>query len=328
MRNLTGLGAVVLVATACTSESELRYTATLGVETNGVALSADGLDAHAGMAETTCTIDTNWACPTSDVDLPTDEEKIFDHFGNTTLGASVEGVYLIRGSAWQQDEDLPIASVRGASLLEGGTVMVAGTVTDCRVHRGLELSQEVPAALCEEGSHYAFDRDDGTVFAGTPEGVFRVTLEGWESLDVYGDLIAWDHSLGLLYAATSGDPKVLAIRPNGVTEWSAQASGPITSIAARGEHGEVMVLAEDRDGFGVIERREGETGELLGRSRVPDADGDLVVSENGHTVAVVRNDEVNFFGLDAGGAGPTVDDTPPVCLDLSTREGGMSFGLD
>lgn len=327
MRNLTGLGVIVLVA-ACSSENELRYTATLGMETNGVALSADGLDAHAGMAETTCTIDTNWACPTADVDLPTDDEKIFDHFGNTTLGASDEGVYLIRGMAWQQDEDLPIAAVRGASLIEDGTVAVAGTAADCRVHRGLEDSQDAPAALCDDAARYAFDRTDGTVFAGTPEGVFRVTLEGWDALDAYGDLISWDAGLGLLYAATTGDSKLIALRPNGVTEWSVQVTGPITSIAARGHHGEVLVLTEDRDGFGVVERREGETGERLGRSRLPDADGDLVVSDNGHTIATVRDGEVNFFGLDAGGEGPAVDPTPPVCLDLSTREGGMSFGLD
>ncbi len=328
MRNLIGLGAIVSMTVACSSENELLYTATLGMETNGLALSGDGLDAHAGMAETTCTIDTNWACPTADVDLPTDDEKILDHFGNTTLGASSEGVYMIREAAWQQSEDLPIAFVRGASLVEAGTLVVAGEGDDCRVHRGLEATQEAPAAVCDEGVRYAFDRSSGTVFAGTSEGLFRITPEGWDSLDHYGDLIAWDRSLGLLYAATSGEAKLVAMRSGGAVEWSLDVTGPITSIATRGTFGEVMVLAEDRDGFGVIERRDGATGERIGRSRVPDADGDLVVSDNGETVATVRENEVNFFGLSAGVDLPTVDETPPVCIDLATREGGMSFGLD
>ena len=56
-----------------------------------------------------------------------------------------------------------------------------------------------------------------------------------------------------------------------------------------------------------------EDGRLLGRTTIPTADGTLESSENGHTIAVVREDEVNFFALDDGEE-PVIDETPPECI--------------
>ncbi|MEO0603281.1 MAG: hypothetical protein AAF211_17715, partial [Myxococcota bacterium] len=57
-----------LTLVACSPTEELRFTATLEADVNGLRLTPDGLDAVAAMAGTTCTIDTNWGCPVDVVD--------------------------------------------------------------------------------------------------------------------------------------------------------------------------------------------------------------------------------------------------------------------
>ena len=96
--------------------------------------------------------------------------------------------------------------------------------------------------------------------------------------------------------------------------WRVEVRGTIGAIATRGSMGQVLVLAEDADGYGLVERRDGYNGELLGTSRLPDADGDLVVADNGSTVGTVRDLEVHFYALDVELPVHVVDPTPPDCI--------------
>ncbi|MBX2802350.1 MAG: hypothetical protein KTR31_32010 [Myxococcales bacterium] len=316
MRSIVGLGVVATLATACQPENELRFTSTLDLQTNGVVLTDDGLDAHGGMVGTTCTIDVNWGCPTEDADLPTDEERVLDHHRGTTLASSSEGLHVIRSQAWQQEEDLAIAGVRTAHLGSAGTMVVSGLDSGCELSIDGGTAVPLPASVCADDVRFAFDSTNGTAFAATDDGVMRLEISGSDVIGEYGDLIAFDDSLGLIYVAQSGSDVLYGVRPNGVQEWSAQIGGAISSVAARGRLGEALVMATTDDGFGLMERRDGRNGELLGRSRLPDGDSEIVVSDNGRTLAHIRPTEVHFFTLENGSDEEVViDETPPSCID-------------
>ncbi|MEQ1507454.1 MAG: hypothetical protein ABMB14_34815 [Myxococcota bacterium] len=320
--------AALLAATGCQSENELSYTATLQAETNGLALSDNGLDAHGGMSQTTCTIDTNWGCPIDDADLPTADERVVDSYKGRTLGTSTFGLHTIVGNDYVPEDDQPLENVRTAGLYDLGQVVVHGGGDACWLRRDGGEPIAIPAEACDDGVRYTVDRKNGTLFASTHGGaVLRLDLSGPVALDDQGDLVAYDTSLGLLFTANTGGTELRALDVNGTERWSVTTRGPITDLAARGSRNEVLAMITRRDGLGGMERRDGATGELLGSSVLPTDDGTIVVSDNGQTVAVVLDDEVNFFDLTTDGdEPPVVDDTPPECITPSIESNNVNIG--
>jgi hypothetical protein len=316
----TPLMAATLLAAACASENELRYTATLQAETNGVVLSDDGLDGFAAMSGTTCTIDVNWGCPIADQDLPTVDEAVVDHHGEVTLGVSEEGVHTIRGGLWDEGSDIPVAGIRTGRLADGGPVMLGGSLEDCWIQQG-DVRGGAPGAACDDGAHHAVDRATGTLFVAADQQLWALTAGEPERSMGPADLIAWDAGVRRLYAASVGDTEIVALEPSGAVAWTEQTRDPIVDVAARGDLGEVLVLVERADGLGSLERRDGETGRVLGRSALPTADGTLVASLNGVRVALVRDGEVSFFALETDNALPVVDDTPADCVAFEFASG-------
>lgn len=305
---------------ACSSENELRYTATLQAETHGVVLSDDGLDGFAAMSGTTCTIDVNWGCPTADEDLPTEQESLVDHFGHETLGVSSEGVHAIVDGRWDQAADIAVQGVRTARLKrEGGHVVLGGSPEDCWIQHDGDDRVGVPGEACDDLAHTTIDRATGTMFVASDGRLLALERDGARELPQPGNLVAWDATVGLLYTAEKGSTDLWALEPSGELAWEAVTRDPIADIGARGERGEVMVLTKRSDGLGGMERRTGETGRLLGHSVLPTADGQITSSLNGVRIAVIRGDEVHFFALETDGEAPVVDETPPECIDPLDR---------
>jgi hypothetical protein len=309
----TPLMAATLLAAACASENELRYTATLQAETNGVVLSDDGLDGYAAMSGTTCTIDVNWGCPIADEDLPTVGEAVVDHHGEVTLCVSEQGLHTIRDGVWDETDDIQVAEIRTGRLADSGPVMLGGSPDACWIQHG-EVRTDAPGAACAEGAHHAVDRATGTLFVAADRQLWALAAGESERPLGPADLIAWDPGVRRLYAASAGGTDLQALDPDGTVAWSVQTRDPIVEVTARGALGEVLVLVERNDGLGSLERRDGETGKVLGRSILPTADGTVVASLNGVRVAVVRDDEVSFFALETDNALPIVDDTPADCV--------------
>ena len=106
--------ACLLALGACQSESELRFVSTLDAQTNGVQFSQDGNQSHVGMSGMTCTVSTEWGCPTDDADLPTEREVVLDHLDGQTLAASDSAVHVIDGSGWIREADIPVPQVIAA----------------------------------------------------------------------------------------------------------------------------------------------------------------------------------------------------------------------
>ncbi len=314
MRTASIIAACAILASACQSENELRFVSTLDAETNGVRLDEDGINAHAGMAGATCTVSTEWGCPIDDADLPTTEERVLDHFEGMTLASSVGAVHQIDADGWRRGEDVDISLVRAARYTSGGMIMLRGDADACFVQQGDQQSK-VPGKLCTEGIEVEVDRTAGALYAATNDGVFTVDVDGATKV-VDGDLVAWDKKLEHLYTATTGETTIRATNTSGAEVWTVDLGSPINDIATRGNKRQVLVLTQGSDSFGDLYRLDGLTGKVLGSSELPDADGDMEVSGNGKTVAVVRPEEVHYFEMVIESEGETevVERDPPSCL--------------
>lgn len=297
-----GVVVVCLAAWACASENELRYTATLDADTRGVVLTEEGDASVAAMSGTTCTIDPRWGCPVDDADLPTAEESVVDHHRGVTLGVSPRGLHQIDRDGWKRGSDLGIPAVATARLTEAGVAAVWNDGTRCAAVSGGE-AYAAPDAACAN-LDVTVDRDAGVLYVATDEGVYALGRSEARQLLIEGskpDLVSWDPKLGQLYAAVTGSDIVIAVDPQGKKVWATQLAGAIQSVETRGRLGELLVLLKGDDGLGTLDRLDGETGDELGSSTVPDGEGEVVTSDDGTTVAIVREDEVHFFELEPDG---------------------------
>jgi len=314
MRNASIIATAALTLGACQVENELRFVSTLDAETNGVVLADDGNNTHVGMEGMTCTVSTEWGCPIDDADLPTTEERVLDHFEGQTLATSIGGLHTIDSTGWQRDADISVTSVRAARYAAGGLMVLRGDARACFVQQGAHETA-VPGNLCTEDLDVEIDRADSALYTAASDGVYAIEMTGAKKVSD-GDLAAWDPALRQLYTATAGETVLTASKRRGAEVWTVDLGLPILSIAARGNRGQVVVLAEAADEFGSLFRLNGVDGSQLGVSDLPDSEGSLEVSGNGKMVAIVRDDEVHFFSmvLESEGELDLPEKDPVACL--------------
>ncbi len=312
------LAVAIAASTGCATDYDLRYLSSLDAETDGVVLSDDGIDAYAAMSTTTCEIDTTWGCPTSDVDLPTDGERVVDHWHGQTLGATEMGVHVIEGQIWQQPFDLELAGVREARLTSVGTLVLAGDANDCVLTGESDVSVPLPGALCGDQVTTAVDRSAGVLYAGTEDGAWRIGFDGAERIADEGALVAVDGGSGTVVVAMPGGTELMAVSSVGQSLWTVSVPGGIASIALRGGglagSAGLLVLHEE-DGLGTITRVDVESGEVDDTYAVPSVDGQIVVSDNGQTVGIVHDAVVHWYELLLDGEQAAIDEDVPNCME-------------
>ena len=193
-------------------------------------------------------------------------------------------------------------------------LVVHGDAEACYIQLGVQQTA-IAGELCNEELDTEVDRSHNALYTAVGDDIYAVDIGGANKL-ASGDLVAWDPTLKQVYIATSGKTTVTAIQRNGTEIWSVDVDMPITSIATRGDTGQLLVLAQKSDGFGRLIRIGGFDGGRLGGSNLPDADGDVEVSGNGTMVAVVREDNVNFFSMviESEGEVEQPEKDPATCL--------------
>jgi hypothetical protein len=311
------LPVVVGLLGGCQSETELRFMSTLPAQTRGVVMSEDGIESYVAMRGTTCTITTTWGCPTVDTDLPTEQERIVDHHAGRTLAQSAVGVHHLTGSAWDAADDLIVSDVIAARLSNHGALVIHGDAERCHLLAD-DAEVDVDVAVCAGNTRAVVDREGDALWVATGEAVYRVSPESTRRFSGTDDLIAYDGVHRASYLAVAGSRKLRAIDDLGRELWSVPTRTTITAVATRGGRGDVLVLGHHGK-LGLLERRDGATGELLASYDLPGGDGELVVSANGVGLAIQHADEVHYYVLEIAGEPAVIDEEPVVCLDLRDR---------
>lgn len=301
MRNVW-MGLLLAGAAGCTNQSvTFEHQSELDTNTRGVALLDDGLHGQAGMYGLTCRINTADASIGEDYDFPSNSETVVD--GGTIgtdpavlviseVGAHV--TYPNRGWDWSTSEYDNPNLVDGA-VYDSGIVVL---VNDGSVQwvSGDQVAT-APAAV-DATVHGMTVTPSGTAFIGTTAGVISVDPSG-SSTDVgaEADLLAWDDAAEVLYTAMSGTTTLSGIEADGTVRWTTELPGNITSLDAMGPLAQAAVMVEDASGTGELVTVDGFTGAITSSLTTPSAADDLVVSGNGHTMALVLPNEVHFFAV-------------------------------
>lgn len=301
---------------ACAVDNELQYRSTVSAETRGVALSDDGLTSYAAMVDTTCALDTHWGCSVNDENLPTDDERVVDHYDGRTLAQSADRLFWMNGDTWNGDE-AEVPQLRAARLSDTGLLSLHGGGDSCAFSAGEDVI-EVDGALCAEGVRVAVDRR-GAIVAATAQGVFRADRVGVTRIADSGDRVAVDASLGQIYVATAGSPRVTAYDDAGVVRWTANTTSAVTDIAVRGDKLDLLVLAAGDNGTGLLRRIDGETGEEVSVGRLPDGHGEVVTSLNGRMIAIVTPTAIHHYEMVVEGEADVVNDEEVTCGELPVR---------
>ncbi len=309
MRSVTLLALLFCSACDQSAPTLFEHQGELEVRTRGLVLHDDGDSGHAGMFETTCSFNAGNGDVTGDVDYGPDAEDVLDagDVGGepVVLIQEPDAVHILTpgGEGWwdgggEEDPGVVVPGVVDARLLDEGLVVVRENEGACIVEwteTDSDSQIEIPDDPCAVRD-LAVDKVTGTAFVVTLDsGVVAVTAEGSQSLDVDGDLVAWDEAAQVLYVAIKGGNAVWALESAGFERWRVEVDGSIMALDDMGSRGAVSVMVERADRSGVVMGFDGFTGEEIFAFDTPTSSKDLIVSGNGDTIACVLASETHFF---------------------------------
>lgn len=300
------LGLIIAGSTACTpSAVQFEHQSELGANTRGVALAADGADGVAGMFGTTCRVTVATADIGADYDFPTNEEMVVDNsmmFGDAAvLVLSDFGAHVTYpDNTWNFDSDdfnTP-GVVDGMIFEEGVTLLVDDGTEGCKVewNSGSDVaSTAIPGAFCDAA--IAVDRSTGQAFVANGDEILSVTQDGYTVIGTGADLVVWDGSASVLYAALTGDSSFWGYEANGATRFEIDLGGAVTAMDTMGPVAQAAVMVEKAGGAGALITVDGNTGEILSTLATPSAVDEIDLSDNGRSMALVLPREVHFFNV-------------------------------
>lgn len=291
---------LALATTGCGRDAvSFEHTGELQARTSGFAMYTRGDSAIAGMIGATCEIDAETGGIGADWDAAQGEDDVVVDAGDETgliIGGS--GVFVL-------DPELgilPGPAGRGftdARLLEDdGIVALQATGSSCVVRHdvaGNETATTVTDAACPAG--FDADPSTGTAWVGGPDAVFVVGADGTVTEQDGGDLLAWDATEQVLYAAIAGETWVRATEADGAVRWTVELDGAVTALTDMGAVGAVAVTVERGDGTGAIVILDGATGAVSSEVDSPSAADDLTASSGGDRLAVILRNEVHLFAV-------------------------------
>lgn len=292
---------------ATVSPVSLEHRSVLDIETRGMVLSSDGTRGHAGMYGVTCDFRTRSGVVGADYDYPSDEERVQDAIDTsdgdfvsvTSSPGRIHLTDLDRGTS----VDLAAPNVVHTRLFADRVAVVRDTRQGCvGEFRSLAdatviAATDLPPSACVEGASVTPDRDAGVLFVATADGVGVWGEEGWDGVGVDADLVAWDGSAGVLYAANVGSSEIRGFGADGVLRWSAAVEGEVRDLDHLGEVGaaSVSVGVEDRGAIVILDAI---TGELRADVATPSAADELVVPASGAILGLVTGSQTHFYEVE------------------------------
>lgn len=261
----------------------------------GVELSANGLWAHAGMKGYTCDIWTGDGSVTADLNYPGGGDQVIDGDDDRLLIRTNEGLYATRFGYHTPSGELHEEFLADALLVDGGLATLAWEEEGCRVAWYSQVDAPdtrtfLDEPWCGAGVTMLADRASGTIWLVDDTELARVTPDGIETVELGGDLLAWDPVWHQTYVATAGESGVQVVDETG--HWRTfETAGPVHALGGLGQVGALIVGSP-----GVLEVLWGDDGQVWGAYEgLLQAEGKLKASETGAMLGAVDGTSARFF---------------------------------
>jgi hypothetical protein len=316
--------ALVTLATGCAEGMTFTPAGTLYAPTRGVVLfdeadlSSGAVDSgsQVGMNGTTCAVDTQSASIGTDFDYPGDTESVTDA-GQDADGdvvvvvTSDKGVHLQETDGWNATSaDFEVPDAYDAVLLDEGAIAMRGDGCAAQVVGRTSGNGVVmlPAGSCDHPHMVQADPTTGTAWVGTTTGLHEVQGRTTVQItDVPAELTAFDAVADVLYTAQVGDSVITAVETTGDVRWSVDVGGAINSLDDLGTWAAVGAVVAYADGGDALVVLDGYTGLVRTDMGLPSSDVTVSSSRDGQNIALIRDDEVRYYGVSESFGGSSID---------------------
>jgi len=285
-----------------------QHDSELAVNTRGVALSHDGVDSIIGMFGTTCRVAVRDASIGADYDFPTETEVVNDNsqmFGeNAVLVVSDYGAHVtFPDRTWDfSTQDYGDPGTLEGRIWSDGVVLLSDTAdAGCQLKwsDGTHVSSvSLSAGMCASPS-LTVDHATGTAYVADGSDVVTASPDGATLIAHNADMVVWDDDAQVLYTAQKGDSMLYGLEPDGSLRWSADLGDSITSFDAMGGLDQSAVMLANRGGTGSLVTVDAFSGEVTSSLTTPAAANQVVLSDNGRSMALVLPGDVHFFSVKA-----------------------------
>jgi hypothetical protein len=302
--------ALALAAAACSPlDASVQRVGSVYFPANGVALFADGRNAHAGMLGSTCELTV-----TGDIgdDRSVDGRGAPEILGGGTerdgdvvLVRTRERLHLMEGprsSGWRS----AVRSTAAIDFAGGPAALADGAVValdGCQVtwfDRAFEPVGAGDAALdaCD-GATLAVDPSTANAFVAAGGAVVAVTPDGSVALPGRADALTFSTETGDLLLTDHLDATVRAVDADGGPRWDFHVGDPILQVADFPGSGLVAVVAStstaDDEGARLV-FLDAATGRPIHDLALP-REATISTSQDGRTFALLRPRMTQFFRL-------------------------------
>jgi hypothetical protein len=294
---------VLLVAAGCsTGPVDFVHQSSLETRTRGVALLENSPTAQVGMGGNTCEVQTDSALIGADFDVAVGEDDHVQDVSETgTIVVGDSGVYVLDPDGWgaPAEPSVDTSGVSKARFAGDGIVTLenqGNTVGWYGANGASEGRIDLPADA-QAGVGFAVDGVAGTAYVGTDSGVIVATRDGGATTtDGAGRLVAWDAVAAALYVADGASTEVRALESDGTVRWTVDVGGVVTAIDDMGGMAAVMVDLGEVGGELLV--LDGANGSVASSLATPSAADEVVVGNDGRSMAMVLPTQVHFFRVD------------------------------
>lgn len=296
------IGLVAVFAAGCTTNDvSFEHQSQVGTQARGVAF-LDDERSNVGMSGNTCMVDPSSGMISEDYDVAVGEmDSVQDGLGTTTLvvGDLGTGVYVVQSGGGGTSPLVNLTDVVAARFSGDGSVAIGQT--DGTVNFVSANGATLGTAQVDTAANFdSMSIDPSTGVAYIPQGDSVAIVDsagGVETIDAGADVTAFDPVGNVLYVAELGSSEVRALEVDGTLRWAADVGGPVASIDDM--QGQAAVMVGD-DSWGELVILDGATGAATSQYETPSAANEVIVSDSGHTMAMVLDNTVHYFAIRAG----------------------------
>jgi hypothetical protein len=269
----------------------------------GLAISRDGQDGMLGMSGgNSCGFDPQiGSLAGADFDIfgdCNDQPTMYDTMGRVMMRCSDDQVGF-HSNTW----GVQTYAVPGLleSVVDGDAFVTVEDNGVCQLsrrdHDGLVVSVELPEALCDGVPSMVVDEIGGLVYLANGDLYLVDDTEAHQIGVATGDLVAYDSAHDSLVTAFEGDVRVLGLSTRGAPLWRAEASGPVSALAAVGDRGAVFAVEEADPSFPDFVAYDGASGAIWGVEMSWPGLFDFSISADGTTMLAAAGDDIYTYTI-------------------------------